>query len=313
VLLSETSSKESIVFADKDSTIKWKGSIGFMKCSYTLSLLGLLILPVIAQAVSFRPTIETAAWEIDMSPFMCRMTQRIPSFGEGVFEQEAGENLVFRLSPSQRQQLTGSVRLVAEMPSWQPGRQPQAITELSVSQGQVLVQGDSAIRMLAALHNGLFPTFSAQQWFQTSEPVTVGISSVNFAPAYDDYLDYLTQLLPVNYRQIARTAVLFPPDQFRLSDATTERLDQIIQYVLTDPSVQQIFIDGHSDNVGRRLLNRDTSRRRAEAVTEYLVGRGVPEDIIIMRYHGDRYPVVDNDTEANRTRNRRVTIRLERE
>lgn len=39
---------------------------------------------------------------------------------------------------------------------------------------------------------------------------------------------------------------------------------------------------------------------------------GVSEDMLVTRYHGERYPVVDKNSAENRTRNPRVTVRLER-
>ena len=123
----------------------------------------------------------------------------------------------------------------------------------------------------------------------------------------------MASLLPVNYRQIARSAVLFPSGQWRLSDATKQRLDLVALYVKNDPTITTIYVDGHSDNVGRRLTNRDLSRQRAEEVTRYLSNIGLSEEMITTRYHGERYPVVSNKGKENRARNRRVTVRLERE
>lgn len=266
-----------------------------------------------AAAVSFMPSIDQSIWAIEASPFECRLSQAIPAFGVAIFEHEAGEDLRFVLRPATRQQLSGSARLVARAAPWQPGMAPESIAEVSVRNGEIHVGGQEATRMLASLKRGLMPTFSSGQWYGSAEPVSVGISAVNFPNAYDDFLRCVTELLPVNYGQIARTAVLFPSAAFQLSDAARERLELIVQYVQTDSSVQQIFVDGHSDNVGRRLLNRDLSKRRAEEVTRYLVSRGISEEMIVTRYHGDRYPVVPNNTADNRLRNRRVTIRLERE
>jgi hypothetical protein len=46
---------------------------------------------------------------------------------------------------------------------------------------------------------------------------------------------------------------------------------------------------------------------------EYLKANGVPETQITIRFHGERYPLVPNKSEANRAKNRRVTLHLERE
>ncbi|MBV0933158.1 OmpA family protein [Marinobacterium sp. A346] len=275
----------------------------------------LLLLPGWVQAVVFRASIDDSVWEMETSRFFCRLSQPVPAFGRALFEHEAGESLRFRLTPTQTDQLSGEALLVARASAWQPGIAPVMISRVQVSpdNGGLELDSDAANRMLVALHKGMTPTFSSEQWFQSGEPVEIGISAANFQSAYNDYLDCLTTLLPVNYRQVARTAVLFPSATWRLSDATRERLDLIALYVKTDDSVKSIYVDGHSDNYGRRLLNRDLSKKRAEEVTRYLVSQGIPEDMIVTRFHGERYPVVPNTTAENRARNRRVAVRLERD
>lgn len=280
-----------------------------------LAILLLLLLPGWVQAVVFRASIDESVWEMETSRFFCRLSQTVPSFGRALFEHEAGESLRFKLQPTQVDQLDGEAWLVARASAWQPGTAPVPITRVTIGseQGGVELGSDAANKMLVALHRGMTPTFSSKRWFQSEEPVEVGISAANFQSAYDDYLNCLTTLLPVNYRQVARTAVLFPSATWRLSDATRGRLDLIALYVKTDDSVKSIYVDGHSDNYGRRLLNRDLSKKRAEEVTRYLVSQGVPEEMITTRYHGERYPVVPNTSTENRARNRRVAVRLERD
>ncbi len=89
-------------------------------------------------------------------------------------------------------------------------------------------------------------------------------------------------------------------------------LDVALEYIKADPQVSRIELDGHSDNVGDRLSNRELSRQRVLAVQAYLVERGVDEDMISIRFHGERYPVANNNTREGREKNRRVTLRLER-
>ena len=71
-----------------------------------------------------------------------------------------------------------------------------------------------------------------------------------------------------------------------------------------------IYVDGHTDNTGRRIYNRRLSKARAEAVRDYLARNGLSEDVIRTRYHGERYPVVKNSTTKNKSKNRRTTVRL---
>ena len=71
-------------------------------------------------------------------------------------------------------------------------------------------------------------------------------------------------------------------------------------------------VDGHTDSVGTRADNFILAENRAKEVTAYLVAQGLPEDKIVVRWHGERYPAVSNDSINGRAKNRRVTIRLER-
>lgn len=279
-------------------------------------LLLMLVLPLQqAGAVTFQASIEASRWEMESSRFVCKLRQEVPAYGLATFEHAAGEAVGFVLTPTQKQQISGSARLVAEAPPWQPGAAPQLLGVVRAEQdsGVLQVPATLAQGMLAALYHGLVPTFNIDQWYGTPELLKVGISVANFQSAYDDYLECVAGLLPVNYRQVARTAILFPSAQSDLSEAIRRRLDLIALYVNADDSVRTLYVDGHSDNLGRRLLNRDLSKQRAEAVTRYLVQQGVSADRIVTRYHGERYPVVPNNSAENRARNRRVTVRLERE
>ncbi|QLE98296.1 flagellar protein MotY [Neptunomonas phycophila] len=273
-----------------------------------------------AMAVTFMASIDQSVWDVETSKFYCRLSQEVPTFGRGSFFHEAGEKAVFELSPTQKGSFSGDVRLVAEASPWQPGLAPKYIAQLSVpaasSPDQIkplMVSEQYAGEMLVSLFQGMSPTFTMSNWLGSGERARVALSAANFQKSYSDYMACVDELLPVNYRQVARTAVLYPPAQWRLSDASKDRLDLIIEYVKTDPKVKELYVDGHSDNAGRRLLNRDLSKQRAEDITRYLVANGISEEMITTRYHGERYPAVPNNSKANRARNRRATIRLERE
>jgi succinyl-CoA synthetase beta subunit len=65
-------------------------------------------------------------------------------------------------------------------------------------------------------------------------------------------------------------------------------------------------IGGHTDNVGDAASNLKLSQARAESVVAYLIGKGVPKDVLIAKGYGDTKPVAANDTAENKQRNRRV-------
>ncbi|MBY4679091.1 OmpA family protein [Marinobacterium sp. CAU 1594] len=274
----------------------------------------MLLTAATASAVTFRAGIETSRWDLESSKFMCRLSQQIPTFGIGTFEHEAGERVRFVLQPTDQAHFNKGAELIAEAAPWQPGITPRQLGVVERDHdGRLQVANPQAELMLASLHKGMYPTFFTDGWYGTEEPLRVGLSAVNFQSVYADYVNCVAGLLPVNYHQVARTAILFPSAQWRLSDASKERLDKIALYVKSDNSVHSVYVDGHSDGQGRRLFNRDLSKRRAEAVTEYLKSKGLDEAMLITRFHGERYPVKQNNSKSNRARNRRVTIRLERE
>jgi len=283
-----------------------------------LARLSTLLAPVLlglataAQAVTFRASIDESQWVLESSKFECRLSQEIPAFGIGEFFHEAGEEPIFTLLPTQRRAIKKPAMLVVEASAWQPGMATEVIGKVAAGK-QLSTDARYTGKMLVSLYKGMSPTFTVDNWLNSSDQLRVGLSAANFKSAYGDYVACVAGLLPANYRQVARTAVLFPPKNYTLSDATRERLDLIAFYVKEDSSVTSIFIDGHSDAGGRRLLNRDLSKQRAEEVTRYLVDLGVDESMITTRYHGERYPVVPNNSAENRARNRRVTIRLDRE
>jgi len=70
----------------------------------------------------------------------------------------------------------------------------------------------------------------------------------------------------------------------------------------------KIAVEGHTDSVGSEEMNQALSERRAAAVRDYLVSRGVPAIRITTSGQGESSPVATNDTAAGRQQNRRVEL-----
>jgi len=88
------------------------------------------------------------------------------------------------------------------------------------------------------------------------------------------------------------------PDSF-------QTLDAIAHFLLKQQSVK-IRISAHTCSLGSDAHNQELSERRAKAVADYLIRRGVPPPSIRWRGWGSSHPIADNSTEAGRRRNRRV-------
>jgi OOP family OmpA-OmpF porin len=60
--------------------------------------------------------------------------------------------------------------------------------------------------------------------------------------------------------------------------------------------------------MGERAANQTLSERRAAAIVEYLVGRGVPRSRLVARGNGSSKPVASNGSAEGRAQNRRTDV-----
>ncbi|XQR89030.1 OmpA family protein [Stutzerimonas urumqiensis] len=267
-----------------------------------------------ASAITFQTRLEQVEWRVEGDQFECRLSQAIAGFGVGEFVRRAGEQATFRLKSSERWFDNGSATLLAAAAPWQPSRGDWSLGQVAVGAGETPFNSTQlqAGRLLTGLLEGRGPLVR-HRTRQGGDPLEVRLSPARFGKAYDDYLACTAKLLPVNYDQIRQSQIGFPSEAIELDDLARAKLDIILDYVKADPSINRFQLDGHSDNSGNRLTNRELSRNRALAVQAYLVSRGIAPEQITLRFHGERYPLVPNSSKANRATNRRVTLRLDRE
>ena len=265
--------------------------------------------------LTFQAPVEETEWRLVPSIFECEFSQPIPDYGEAVFYHEAGEDLMFHLKVKSILMRPGQAALNIEPASWSPSRfaEDLGLVEIKHSTHPLNVEPARATMMMHGLMRGMQPTFTRKARFNDNEAIRVALSAANFNSFYKDYLGCVTGLLPVNFRQVAKSKVLFKGGKERLNPLNKKKLDLIILYVKADPGVIAVYVDGHSDSAGRRYHNRRLSEARALLVTDYMVKRGLDAEMFTTRYHGERYPVATNKTKKGRDLNRRVTIRLEKE
>jgi len=103
--------------------------------------------------------------------------------------------------------------------------------------------------------------------------------------------------------------VLFDFDKAELLNTSIEELDKLSFY-LKENETLNIEIYGHTDNVGLTKRNNELSLQRAKAVSEYLILKGLENERIQWFGFGSSKPLVDNTTEDNRAKNRRVEFKL---
>jgi OOP family OmpA-OmpF porin len=103
--------------------------------------------------------------------------------------------------------------------------------------------------------------------------------------------------------------VLFDFDKTDLLDISIEELDKLLLHLNENPNLK-IEIYGHTDNVGLDMRNKELSQQRAEAVSQYLIKKGLDTKRITWFGFGADAPITSNDTKENRAINRRVEFKL---
>jgi outer membrane protein OmpA-like peptidoglycan-associated protein len=101
--------------------------------------------------------------------------------------------------------------------------------------------------------------------------------------------------------------VLFTTAQATLLPDAQNRLGQVADALKTETD-HKITVEGHTDSQGSEASNLDLSQRRAQAVRDFLVSRGVPTENISATGIGMSRPIADNKTVEGRAQNRRVEI-----
>jgi len=104
--------------------------------------------------------------------------------------------------------------------------------------------------------------------------------------------------------------LLFAKGSNRLDSKGKLALKSLAKALKTEPSIH-IIVEGHTDSDGTPKLNWQLSTKRALAVTEVLIQNGVMPQQITAAGRGQYQPVVPNDIEKNKSKNRRTEIILE--
>ena len=101
--------------------------------------------------------------------------------------------------------------------------------------------------------------------------------------------------------------VLFDTGEATLKPGAATTIDRLAQFMRDYPE-RSVRIEGHTDAAGSEETNQSLSERRAQAVREALVARGLESARIDTLGLGEARPIAGNDTPGGRQQNRRVEI-----
>ena len=109
------------------------------------------------------------------------------------------------------------------------------------------------------------------------------------------------------YKIVKLEGVHFAFDSSRLTDEAKSILDKAASEINAHSS-SSFTVEGHTDSYGSDEYNQQLSERRANAVMNYLISRGVPASSLSAIGKGENYPVASNDSREGRAENRRVVV-----
>lgn len=103
--------------------------------------------------------------------------------------------------------------------------------------------------------------------------------------------------------------LVFETSRAVIKDASFESLEELATYLVDNPDFR-LKIAGHTDSQGAAQANLILSKKRAEAVRDFLESRGVSKERMIVQFFGEEQPVDTNDTPEGRSANRRVEMEV---
>jgi outer membrane protein OmpA-like peptidoglycan-associated protein len=103
--------------------------------------------------------------------------------------------------------------------------------------------------------------------------------------------------------------VLFGYDKYDITTSAEKKLQELATILNKYPDTY-VLVEGHTDATGTDEYNLSLSRKRAESVSDELREKDVRNQRIKTAWYGEDQPKYSNDTDANRSKNRRVEFAI---
>jgi outer membrane protein OmpA-like peptidoglycan-associated protein len=257
------------------------------------------------------------------------------AFGGGDDKENALEALATASKLRFRPGVNKIAILITDAPYHQKGERGQGSTQQTTESMVKLLQSNE-IRLFTIVP----PVLKEYRVLTEGTRGSMFDISRPFAKILDDYSTQLTNLFAITYRSDKATIpdslsvgivdqkkreivkktisvvelgrrliienLLFPINSSVLPDSVYEL--EILRQFMTNKTNFSVRIEGHTDSKGNKRLNKRLSLKRAEAVRQYLIKKGIAPTRIIAAGYGDTKPIADNTTEFGRRLNRRTEV-----
>ncbi len=137
-------------------------------------------------------------------------------------------------------------------------------------------------------------------------PDVAGVASNNGCPPEP----VITEEATAKLNEFAR-AIYFNSGRSSFRPGVSGKLDLIAEIMAQYPEAN-FNIEGHTDSSGAASTNLRLSDKRAAAVVDYLIKKGIPAARLSSKGFGEDYPIASNATRDGRAQNRRVEIKLKK-
>lgn len=205
------------------------------------------------------------------------------------------------------QELYGTGQIVDQMsvggviapPNWATSV-PKLINQnlKSISKGQVAIDG-TTISMRGEVASEAVKQAIASDFAGTLNSTYTIKNGLRVTATSQVMLD---QTLANRVIEFENGSALLTPSGMRILDEMSEALKKA--------NAKKIDIIGHTDDKGSRVRNMALSNARADSVKIYLVGKGLPAELIATNGMGPDQPIMSNATTEGRKRNRRIEFRV---
>jgi len=148
----------------------------------------------------------------------------------------------------------------------------------------------------------------------TTESIGYLFNSINFnLPKFAEYQEIDTHIIMVKTEigsKVVLRNIFFDVGKFNLKDQSVSEVQKVQELLAKNPELK-VQINGHTDNTGDAASNKSLSLKRANAVVDYLISKGVDQTKVSAKGYGSERPIVSNDDESGgREVNRRTEIEV---
>ena len=148
----------------------------------------------------------------------------------------------------------------------------------------------------------------------TTESQGYLFNSINFSlPKFAEYQEIDTHIIMVRAEvgsKVVLRNIFFDIGKFNLKDQSISEVEKVLDLLLNNPQLK-VQINGHTDNTESVATNKSLSLKRASAVVDMLISKGIEQARVSAKGYGPERPIVSNDDEQEgREINRRTEIEI---